>query len=171
MTLLFSLVQAQACAEANITLISPFAGRITDFFKEKEKKPSNFVYPPSEDHGVKSVKEIYNYYKKHGYKTVVMGASFRTKEQPLELAGCDLLTISPSLLNELKNTTNFTVEKKLDPKTAATECKHEKFVPDEKAFRWFLNEDEMATIKLAEGIRRFAADLIKLEEKLKPLLV
>jgi len=100
-----------------------------------------------------------------------MGASFRTKEQTIELAGCDLLTISPSLLNELKNTSNITVERKLDPKTAATESKHEKVVPDEKVFRWNLNEDEMATFKLAEGIRKFAADLVKLEEKLKPLLV
>jgi transaldolase len=168
MTLLFSLVQAQACAEANVTLISPFAGRITDYFKEKEKKAS---YPPNEDPGVKSVKEIYNYYKKHGYKTVVMGASFRTKEQTIELAGCDLLTISPALLNDLKNATDVKVPRKLDPSTAPTESKLDKFVPDEKAFRWLLNEDEMATVKLAEGIRRFAADIVKLEEKLKPLLV
>jgi len=170
MTLLFSLVQAQACAEAKVTLISPFAGRITDFYKEKEKKPSNFSYPAHEDPGVKSVKVIYNYYKKHGYKTVVMGASFRNKEQTIELAGCDLLTIAPSLLSELTNATDIKVEKKLDEKKSAEECKLDKFVPDEKSFRWHLNEDEMGTFKLAEGIRKFAADIIKLEEKLKPLL-
>jgi len=99
-----------------------------------------------------------------------MGASFRNKEQTIELAGCDLLTISPALLNDLKNATDVTVHRKLDPKTSDNDCKLSKHVPDEKSFRWLLNEDEMATVKLAEGIRKFAADLVKLEEKLKPLL-
>lgn len=109
MTLLFNLAQAQICAEAGVTLISPFAGRITDFFKAKEKKDS---YAPSEDPGVLSVQQIYNYYKTHGYKTVVMGASFRTKFQCLELAGCDLLTISPALLKELEQTKDIEVREK-----------------------------------------------------------
>jgi len=99
-----------------------------------------------------------------------MGASFRNKEQTIELAGCDLLTISPTLLNDLKSATDVTVHRKLDPKTAAGICKLDKFVPDENTFRWFLNEDEMGTVKLAEGIRKFAADIVKLEEKLRPLL-
>jgi len=102
MTLLFSLIQAVSCAEAKATLISPFAGRITDFYKQKEGKSS---YPPNEDPGVLSVRSIFNYYKHYGYKTVVMGASFRTKEQVMELAGCDLLTVSPQLLEELQNST------------------------------------------------------------------
>jgi len=159
LTLLFSLGQAIACAEAGITLISPFVGRITDFYKQKEGKS----YPAHEDPGIISVKNIYNYYKHHGYKTVVMGASFRTKEQVLELAGCDLLTVSPALLEELAQA-NIDVAQKLDAtKTTAVP----KQPMDEKAFRWELNEDEMATVKLAEGIRKFAADLKKLEDSIR----
>lgn len=160
LTLLFSLVQAVACAESGVTLISPFAGRITDFFKAKDGKSS---YVPSEDPGVISVQKIYNYYKKFGYKTVVMGASFRTKEQVMELAGCDYLTVSPQLLEELANST-VEVTQKLD-KTKVTDV--EKVDTSENNFRWLLNEDEMATAKLSEGIRKFAADLKKLEGEIK----
>jgi len=160
LTLLFSLGQAIACAEAGVTLISPFVGRITDYYKKRDNKTS---YPPLEDPGVISVKNIYNYYKHHGYKTVVMGASFRVKEQITELAGCDLLTVSPNLLEELANS-NVEIVQKLDAhKTLPVEKIH----VDEKTFRWLLNEDEMATEKLGEGIRRFAADLRKLEAEIK----
>lgn len=160
LTLLFSLGQAIACAEAGVTLISPFVGRITDFYKKRDNKSS---YAPTEDPGVISVKNIFNYYKHHGYKTVVMGASFRNKDQILELAGCDLLTVSPNLLEELAKT-DAEVEQKLDAhKTTPVE----KIDVDEKTFRWLLNEDEMATEKLAEGIRKFAADLKKLEAEIK----
>jgi len=163
LTLLFSLVQAVACAEAGVTLISPFVGRITDFYKAKDNKSS---YVPAEDPGVISVQTIYNYYKKNGYKTVVMGASFRTKEQVIELAGCDLLTISPSILEELFKS-DIKVTKKLDANNV-------KDVPkvdvSESNFRWLLNEDEMATVKLSEGIRKFAADIIKLEGQLQKKL-
>jgi len=160
LTLLFSLVQAAACAEAGVTLISPFAGRITDFYKEKEKKAS---YIPSEDPGVISVQNIYSYYKSHHYKTVVMGASFRTKEQVIELAGCDYLTVSPQLLDELAKS-NVEVVKKLDANKAK---ESEKLDTSEKNFRWLLNEDEMATVKLSDGIRKFAADLKKLEDVIR----
>jgi len=160
LTLLFSLVQAVACAEVGVTLISPFAGRITDFYKARDKKDS---YVPSEDPGVVSVKTIYNYFKHYGHKTIVMGASFRTKEQIIELAGCDFLTVAPSLLEELANS-NIHVEKKLDAKTAVAVPKID---ITEKNFRWLLNEDEMATVKLSEGIRKFAADLVKLETEIK----
>jgi len=160
LTLLFSLAQAIACAEGGITLISPFAGRITDFFKKRDGKAS---YPPAEDPGVVSVGTIFNYYKQYGYKTIVMGASFRTKEQVLELAGCDYLTISPNLLEELQKS-DIQVVRKLDPsKTTPVE----RINVDEKTFRWLLNEDDMATEKLSEGIRRFAADLKKLESEIK----
>jgi len=163
LTLLFSLVQAVACAEAGVTLISPFAGRITDFFKQKEGKS----FAPHEDPGVLSVKKIFNYYKHFGYKTLVMGASFRTKEQIIELAGCDLLTVSPSLLEELA-ASSLPVERKLDvSKTTSIE----RIPNDEKTFRWLLNQDEMAYLKLGEGIRKFAEDLVKLEnEVIKPHL-
>jgi len=160
LTLLFSLVQAVACAEGGITLISPFAGRITDFYKKRDNKAS---YPPPEDPGVVSVKTIYNYYKQYGYKTIVMGASFRTKDQVIELAGCDYLTISPNLLEELENT-KAEVVPKLDAKNTTPV---ERINVDEKNFRWLLNEDEMATEKLSDGIRRFAADLKKLENEIK----
>jgi len=163
LTLLFSLGQAIACAEAGVTLISPFVGRITDFYKKRDNKSS---YAPTEDPGVISVKQIFNYYKSFGYKTIVMGASFRNKEQIIELAGCDFLTIAPTLLEELAQA-NVQVVRKLDP---ANVTKVDKIDIDEKTFRWMLNEDEMATEKLAEGIRKFAADLKKLEAEIKSKL-
>jgi len=163
LTLLFNLAQAVACAEAGVTLISPFVGRITDWYKAKEKKDS---YPVESDPGVVSVKTIYNYYKFHNYKTVVMGASFRTKEQVLALAGCDLLTVSPKLLGEIAKM-NTKVERILDPKKSTQPPKID---VDESSFRWQLNEDEMATDKLSEGIRKFNADGLKLESELKKAL-
>jgi len=156
MTLLFSLAQAAACAEAGVTLISPFAGRITDFYKAKEGKD----FLADQDPGVTSVKKIYNYYKQHGYKTVVMGASFRTKEQIIELAGCDLLTISPKLLEDLANAPADLVTRKLDP--AKHENVRNKWAITQKEFAWALTLDEMAHFKTAEGIRKFAEDLEKL---------
>ena len=164
MTLLFSLAQAVACAEAHAKLISPFVGRILDWYKAKTGKE----YAANEDPGVVSVKEIYAYYKKFGYTTEVMGASFRNKGEILELAGCDLLTISPQLLGELKASTD-PVEAKLNPDFAAS-YKVERFAIDEKTFRWRLNEDAMATEKLSEGIRLFNADAVKLEKHLATLL-
>ena len=159
MTLLFSLVQAAACAEAGAKLISPFVGRILDWYKASAKKD----FAPAEDPGVLSVREIYSYYRKFGYPTEVMGASFRNKGEILELAGCDLLTISPQLLAELQ-ASNEPVARKLQP-TLAAECRQdEKLSSSEKAFRWLLNENAMATEKLSEGIRLFAADGRKLEE-------
>jgi len=160
--LLFSLIQAALCAESNVTLISPFAGRITDFFKAKDGKTS---YPPHEDPGVTSVQSIFHYYKKFGYKTVVMGASFRTKEQVMELAGCDYLTVSPQLLEELSNS-KAEVVKKLD-KEHSKSLDIQKLDTSESNFRWLMNEDEMATAKLSEGIRKFASDLKKLELEIK----
>jgi transaldolase len=164
MTLLFSLPQAVACAEAKAKLISPFVGRILDWYKAKEKKD----FSAAEDPGVVSVKEIYAYYKKFGHDTEVMGASFRNKGEILELAGCDLLTISPQLLGELKNSSE-PVERKLSPATAK-ENKIERLTLDEKKFRWLLNENAMATEKTAEGIRQFNADALKLEQFLAGLL-
>ncbi len=158
MTLLFSLPQAVACAEARARLISPFVGRILDWFKAKEKKD----FAPAEDPGVLSVKEIYAYYKKFGYETEVMGASFRNQGEILELAGCDLLTISPPLLAELKSS-NEPVERKLSP-DAAKKSPLERLQLDEKKFRWLCNENAMATEKTAEGIRLFNADTVKLEQ-------
>ena len=158
LTLLFSLAQAVACAEAKARLISPFVGRILDWFKKSAGKD----FAPAEDPGVISVKEIYGYYKKFGHATEVMGASFRNKGEILELAGCDLLTISPQLLGELKADTSA-IERKLDPATAK-ESKIEKLVLDEKKFRWLLNENAMATEKTAEGVRLFNADAMKLEQ-------
>lgn len=165
MTLMFSLAQAIACAEAGATLISPFVGRILDWHLKAEGKSS---YPPDEDPGVISVTAIYNYYKKFGYKTQIMGASFRNKEEILELAGCDLLTIAPKLLQELTEAAGD-VPRKLDPSKAKTgEIK--KLSIDEKTFRWMVNDDAMATEKLAEGIRNFAKDTIKLEKYIETLL-
>lgn len=158
MTLLFSLAQAVACAEANAKLISPFVGRILDWYKKSTGKD----YSPAEDPGVVSVKEIYAYYKKFGHATEVMGASFRNKGEILELAGCDLLTISPQLLGELKGSTE-PVGRKLDP-AIAKESKIERLAFDEKRFRWLLNENAMATEKTAEGIRLFNADAQKLAQ-------
>ncbi len=158
MTLLFSLPQAVACAEAKAKLISPFVGRILDWYKAKEKKD----FAPAEDPGVISVKEIYAYYKQFGYGTEVMGASFRNKGEVLELAGCDALTISPQLLGELRGS-NEPVPRKLDPQTAKA-GKLEKLSLDEKKYRWLFNENAMATEKTAEGIRLFNADAMKLEQ-------
>jgi transaldolase len=161
MTLLFSFPQAVACAEAKVQLISPFVGRILDWYKKSTGKD----YAPAEDPGVKSVAEIYTYYKKFGYPTEVMGASFRNKGEITELAGCDLLTISPSLLGELKANTE-PLTRKLDPvKSKAADIKKVSF--DEKSFRFALNEDAMATEKTSEGIRVFAADILKLEQLVK----
>ena len=157
LTLLCSLPQAIACAEAGVRLISPFVGRIYDYYKATTGK--EFQGP--EDPGVRSVNVIYNYYKKFGYQTQVMGASFRNTGQITELAGCDLLTISPDLLEELQNST-APVARRLDPATAAA-SDIQKTPLDEKTFRWMLNEDAMATDKLADGIRKFAADIVKLE--------
>jgi len=158
MTLLFSMPQAVAAAEAKAKLISPFVGRILDWHKAKEKKD----FAPAEDPGVQSVKEIYAYYKKFGYETEVMGASFRNKGEILELAGCDALTISPQLMGELKSS-NDPAPRKLDPQAAKGE-KIERLQLDEKKFRWLFNENAMATEKTSEGIRIFNADALKLEE-------
>ena len=161
LTLLFSFAQAVACAEAKVQLISPFVGRILDWHKKSTGKD----YSPAEDPGVKSVTEIYNYYKKFGHATEVMGASFRNKGEITELAGCDLLTISPALLGELKASTE-PLTRKLDPARAkAADLKKVSF--DEKGFRLAFNEDAMATEKTAEGIRVFAADIVKLEQLIK----
>lgn len=160
LTLMFSLPQAIACAEAGVTLISPFVGRIYDYYKKETGKE----YHGADDPGVRSVGRIFDYYKKFGYKTQVMGASFRNTSQIIELAGCDLLTISPDLLGELQSS-DEKVEKKLDAE-AAKALDLERIDLDEKTFRWMLNEDPMATNKLAEGISRFAADIVKLEEKI-----
>jgi len=157
LTLLFSLPQAIACADAGVRLISPFVGRIYDYFKATTGKE----YSGAEDPGVQSVEKIYNYYKKFGYQTQVMGASFRNTGQIEFLAGCDLLTISPDLLEELQNSSKPLV-RKLDPANASGFAM-EKIKLDEKLFRWMLNEDAMATDKLGEGIRKFAADIVKLE--------
>ncbi len=157
LTLMFSLAQAIACAEAGVTLISPFVGRIYDYYKATTGKE----YKGAEDPGVQSVNTIYNYYKKFGYKTQVMGASFRNTGEILELAGCDLLTIGPEWLEELQNT-EAPVTRKLSPETAKA-LDIQKVAVDEKAFRWLLNEEAMATDKLADGIRKFAADIVKLE--------
>ncbi len=158
LTLLFSLPQAIACAEAKVQLISPFVGRIYDWFK----KQTGEEYSGANDPGVQSVQSIYQYYKKFGYTTEVMGASFRNIGQILELAGCDLLTISPGLLEELRSSTD-PVKKKLDAE-AANAADLEQIHLDEKAFRFALNEDAMATEKTAEGIRKFSADMVKLEK-------
>ncbi len=158
LTLLFSLAQAVACAEGGIKLISPFVGRILDWFKKSTGKD----YGPAEDPGVQSVTAIYNYYKHFGYKTEVMGASFRNKGEITELAGCDLLTISPGLLAELQSSEE-TLVKKLDA-SAAQSMKIERIGGDEKTFRWLFNEDAMATEKTAEGIRNFGKDIVKLEK-------
>ncbi|MCD6180591.1 MAG: transaldolase [Bacteroidales bacterium] len=159
LTLLFSEVQAIACAEAGVQLISPFVGRILDWYK-KDRGVDNI--DPTEDPGVLSVTEIFNYYKKFDYKTEIMGASFRNTGEITELAGCDLLTISPNLLAELE-ASNKNIEQKLNSETAKAK-EIEKTELDEKSFRWLFNENAMATEKLAEGIRKFSADLVKLEK-------
>ena len=159
MTLMFSLPQAVAAAEAGATLISPFVGRILDWYKAAEGVES---YPPEKDPGVLSVAQIFNYYKKFEYKTQVMGASFRNVNEILELAGCDLLTIAPKYLEMLHNDEG-SVPRKLDP-SAAQGLDIEKLEFDEPRFRFLLNDNAMATEKLADGIRRFAADTVKLEQ-------
>jgi transaldolase len=158
LTLLFSLPQAVACAEAKAKLISPFVGRIMDWYKAREKRD----FAPAEDPGVLSVKEIYSYYKKFGHATEVMGASFRNVGEIQELAGCDLLTISPQLLGELQKS-EMPLPRKLSP-DLARESKLEKLPLDEKKFRWLFNENAMATEKTAEGIRAFNADAQRLAQ-------
>jgi transaldolase len=164
LTLLFSLAQAVACAEGGIKLISPFVGRILDWHKKSTGKD----FSPAEDPGVQSVTQIYNYYKHFGYKTEVMGASFRNKGEITELCGCDLLTISPGLLGELQNATDA-ISPKLNAANAKS-LKIERIGSDEKTFRWLFNEDAMATEKTAEGIRNFAKDIVKLETMVKAAL-
>lgn len=159
LTLLFHFAQAVACADAGVTLISPFVGRITDWYKKAEEVDG---YPAQDDPGVKSVTEIYHYYKRHGFSTQVMGASFRNPEQITELAGCDLLTISPDLMQQLQGS-EIALPRKLAPAESATKGA-ERCRFHQSDFRWALNDDAMATEKLAEGIRRFAADGRKLEE-------
>ncbi len=159
LTLLFGFAQAVACAEAGVTLISPFVGRIHDWYLKKQGLKS---IPPADDPGVHSVTKIYDYFKKFGYPTEIMGASFRNIGEITELAGCDLLTISPELLGELQKTEG-TLERKLSPEKAKAQ-KLEKIHLDEESFRWMLNEDQMATEQLSDGIRRFYADGMKLKE-------
>ena len=158
MTLLFSLPQAVACAEAKAQLISPFVGRILDWHKAKTGKE----YTPATDPGVLSVQRIYEYYKKFGHSTEVMGASFRNVGEIVELAGCDLLTISPNLLADLQKSSD-PLTRKLNPQTAA-KSDIEKVTLDEKRYRFLFNEDAMATEKTSEGIRNFVADTVKLEQ-------
>lgn len=158
MTLLFSLAQAARCAEAKAQLISPFVGRIYDWFKAANKRD----YVGAEDPGVQSVQEIYTYYKKFGYDTEVMGASFRNVGEIMELAGCDLLTISPELMGKLAESEER-LQRKLDP-AKAKQADVTRVPTDEKSFRYLLNDDAMATEKTAEGIRKFAADIVKLEK-------
>lgn len=165
LTLLFSMAQAVRCAEAHVTLISPFVGRILDWYK-KDRGVSDIPAPV--DPGVKSVQEIYNYYKKHGYDTIIMGASFRNMGEIIELAGCDALTISPNLLKELQSAKGELV-RKLHPNNASG-FDIPTFYIDEKTFRWMMNEDAMATEKLAEGIRKFTEDILKLENKIASML-
>lgn len=166
MTLLFSMEQAVACADAGVTLISPFVGRILDWHKANTDQQN---YAPAEDPGVISVTQIYHYFKKFDYKTVVMGASFRNIDEVLELAGCDLLTISPGLLEELEQD-----NRQLEPKLSIQKAKQSDIerlaVLNEHQFRWGLNENAMATDKLADGIRRFAADQRTLEEMIDSIL-
>ncbi|HUJ87667.1 MAG TPA: transaldolase [Burkholderiales bacterium] len=163
LTLLFSFAQAAACADAGVTLVSPFVGRIYDWYKAARKLDD---IPLAEDPGVASVTRIYRYYKKFGYATQVMGASFRKTGQILALAGCDLLTIAPELLEQLAATPGE-VERRLAPdKSAAIE----RVTLDEKGFRWMHNEDQMAVEKLSEGIRRFYADARKLEQRVGALV-
>ncbi|KAL2918277.1 Transaldolase [Polyrhizophydium stewartii] len=161
LTLLFSFAQAVACAEAKVTLISPFVGRILDWYKKSTGK----TYTSVDDPGVLSVQSIYNYYKRHGYNTIVMGASFRNTGEIEELTGCDFLTISPGLLEELENSTKALAPRLSVASAAVLDIPKVSF--DEKTFRWALNEDAMATEKLSEGIRNFAKDGLKLEDMLR----
>lgn len=163
LTLLFSFAQAQACAQSGVYLISPFVGRILDWHKKNSGRSD---YPVEEDPGVISVTNIYNYYQQQGYKTVVMGASFRSVEEVLALAGCDRLTISPDLMAALEQS-NEPVKQRLNQTPA--QSKNEPIL-SQSQFRWLMNEDAMATEKLAEGIRNFAIDQVKLEKQLAELL-
>lgn len=158
LTLLFHFAQAAACADAGVTLISPFVGRITDWYKQHDGVDG---YAPADDPGVRSVTEIYNYFKRHDFPTEVMGASFRNTDQIVELAGCDLLTISPDLMQSLAEN-EAPLARKLDP-DRALDMGAQRVSLDETAFRWAINDDPMATEKLADGIRRFAADGDKLQ--------
>lgn len=168
LTLLFGFPQAVACAEAGVTLISPFVGRIMDWYKASTGE--SYEADPSKDPGVLSVTKIYNYYKQNNYKTIVMGASFRNIGEIKELAGCDFLTISPNLLAELQ-ADKSTLKQALSKENAAKEpIPKVSYFKDEKAFRWEMNEDAMATEKLSEGIRKFAVDGTKLESTLKQKL-
>ncbi len=163
-TLIFSLTQAVACAEAGAFLISPFVGRILDWFKANSSKD----YNASNDPGVESVEKIYNYFKKYNYNTIVMAASFRNKEEIINLAGCDKLTISPSLLEELNKS-----EGELDQKLSQNQSSQidiDRINVNESSFRWHLNENQMASFKLAEGIRLFNKDLLKLKETIREQL-
>ena len=162
---MFGLGQAVACAEAGATLISPFVGRILDWYKKAEGKES---YPADEDPGVLSVTSIFNYYKKFGYNTQIMGASFRNVDEVLELAGSDLLTIAPKLLKELTESEGTVPKKLCADKASKADLK--KIHVDEKTFRWMLNDEAMATEKLAEGIRNFAKDTVKLEKLIQSML-
>ena len=164
LTLLFALVQGVACAESGVQLISPFVGRIYDWYKKAENRD----FKGAEDPGVRSTTAIYNYFKKYGHKTEVMGASFRNTGEILELAGCDLLTISPKLLAELQKSEEPVVQKL--SAEAAQKMDIERVPTDEKSFRWLMNEDAMATEKLAEGIRLFAADSVKLDTHIAELV-
>ena len=163
LTLLFNFTQAAAAADAGAFLISPFVGRILDWYKSNTDKKD---YAPSEDPGVQSVTNIYNYYKQSGYDTVVMGASFRNTGEITELAGCDRLTISPQLLQELDNDFGF-LERKLDPQETGNHIKYK--LGTEASFRYELNDDPMATEKLSQGIRSFIADQVKLETWLRDI--
>jgi len=168
LTLLFGFGQAVACAEAGVTLISPFVGRILDWYKAK--KPDG-DYSGKNDPGVQSVQRIYNYYKQHGYKTIVMGASFRNTDEIVELAGCDFLTIAPALLEKLQKS-DQKIEQRLSAETAgkADPIAKASYVDNEPEFRWTLLEDQMAFDKLHEGISKFAADAVTLKDILKAKL-
>ena len=163
-TLIFSLTQAVACAEAGAFLISPFVGRILDWFKANSSKD----YDATNDPGVESVEKIYNYFKKYNYNTIVMAASFRNKEEIINLAGCDKLTISPSLLEEL-NKSEGDLDQKLS-QNQSSQIDIDRINVNENSFRWHLNENQMASFKLAEGIRLFNKDLLKLKETIKEQL-
>ena len=163
-TLIFSLTQAIACAEAGAFLISPFVGRILDWFKANSSKDYNATNDP----GVESVVKIYNYFKKYNYNTIVMAASFRNKEEIINLAGCDKLTISPSLLEEL-NKSEGDLDQKLS-QNQSSQIDIDRINVNESSFRWHLNENQMASFKLAEGIRLFNKDLLKLKETIRKQL-
>ena len=163
-TLIFSLTQAVACAEAGAFLISPFVGRILDWFKANSSKD----YDATNDHGVESVEKIYNYFKKYNYNTIVMAASFRNKEEIINLAGCDKLTISPSLLEEL-NKSEGDLDQKLS-QNQSSQIDIDRINVNESSIRWHLNENQMASFKLAEGIRLFNKDLLKLKETIREQL-